>query len=100
MSPIPVFLTRLGYPSFHRRMMYVKDKKANPKSSSEDLSLYQKVRFLKSSFTSLPYEISIKRLPRKGVRERSNFGVPSSRTLLRQQLLNLICICCRKEKEF
>ena len=31
MSPIPVSLTRKGYPrpSFHRRMMYVKDEKAN-----------------------------------------------------------------------
>lgn len=43
MSPIPVSLTRSGYPSFHRRMMYVKDEKANPKSTSEDFSLYQKL---------------------------------------------------------
>ncbi|KAI5639232.1 hypothetical protein M9H77_00557 [Catharanthus roseus] len=121
MSPIPVSLTRSGYPSFHRRMMYVKDEKANQKSTSEDFSLYQKVRGLKSSFTSLPYEISSlkgdlsisikkqshsahlkgrERLPGKGVRERSNFGVPSSRISLRQQLLNPIRICCRKEKEF
>ncbi|KAI5639264.1 hypothetical protein M9H77_00589 [Catharanthus roseus] len=145
MSPIPVSLTRSGYPSFHRRMMYVKDEKANQKSTSEDfffslskvIQLANKstfesiitpvsdmdrvVRGLKSSFTSLPYEISSlkgdlsisikkqshsahlkgrERLPGKGVRERSNFGVPSSRISLRQQLLNPIRICCRKEKEF
>ncbi|KAI5681667.1 hypothetical protein M9H77_02895 [Catharanthus roseus] len=133
MSPIPVSFTRPGYPSFHRRMMYVKDEKANPKSTSEDFSPYQKVRGLKSSFTSSPYEISSlkgylsisikkqshsthiksrERLPGKEVKERSNFDVPSSRIRYlkkncnhherksRQQLLNPIHICCRKEKEF
>lgn len=64
MSPIPLSLTRSGYPrpSFHRRMMYVKDEKANQKSTSEDFSLSKVIQLAKkvnkSTFESIITPVS------------------------------------------